>query len=341
MDITLVIILLVTAASLSAAVCYLVLRPKIKNVISRNIETEQENLKIEEENKRLKRNNEKLQVAKKEEEENIFEMRQIFSNLSAQREQLRDNLKDLKATQTQAAQDYYDQALTIAQNSFDQEIENISCDLTKAREEAQEEYLNTLEEAVNDFQKEIDKKHQELGKLITRLAQCHKDVAIATEAAKRKLEMETNREFYRLNLSDEDINEIQKLREVLPYLRDKEPLNKVIYKVYYEKPYTDLIGRVLPGQKTYCGIYKITNTLNGMCYVGQSVNVAERWRQHIKRGVGAEAPTRNKLYPAMLKAGVENFTFELVEECPREKLDGREDYWQNYFHAKDFGYSIK
>jgi len=43
----------------------------------------------------------------------------------------------------------------------------------------------------------------------------------------------------------------------------------------------------------------------------------------------------------MLKAGVENFTFELVEECPREKLDEREDYWQNYFHAKDFGYSIK
>jgi len=75
MDITLVIILLVAAAGLSAAVCYLVLRPKIKNVISRNIETEQENLKIEEENKRLKRNNEKLQVAKKEEEENIFEMR--------------------------------------------------------------------------------------------------------------------------------------------------------------------------------------------------------------------------------------------------------------------------
>lgn len=70
-------------------------------------------------------------------------------------------------------------------------------------------------------------------------------------------------------------------------------------------------------------------------------NIAERWRQHIKRGVGAEAPTRNKLYPAMLAIGVENFTFEVIEECERSKLDEREDYWQNYFHAKDFGYSIK
>jgi len=43
----------------------------------------------------------------------------------------------------------------------------------------------------------------------------------------------------------------------------------------------------------------------------------------------------------MLSIGVENFTFEIVEECDRTKLDKQEDYWQEYFHAKDFGYSIK
>lgn len=75
--------------------------------------------------------------------------------------------------------------------------------------------------------------------------------------------------------------------------------------------------------------------------MGQAANIADRWRQHIKRGVGAEAPTRNKLYPAMLAIGVENFTFEIVEECDRSLLNEREDYWQEYFHAKDFGYSIK
>ena len=39
--------------------------------------------------------------------------------------------------------------------------------------------------------------------------------------------------------------------------------------------------------------------------------------------------------------GVENFTFEIIEECPAAELDEREDFWQEYFHAKDFGYSIK
>ena len=78
-----------------------------------------------------------------------------------------------------------------------------------------------------------------------------------------------------------------------------------------------------------------------MCYVGQAVNLADRWKQHIKRGIGAETPTRNKLYPAMLAIGVENFSFEVIEECSREELDVREDYWQDYFKAKEFGYSIK
>ena len=78
-----------------------------------------------------------------------------------------------------------------------------------------------------------------------------------------------------------------------------------------------------------------------MCYVGQAVDLAARWKQHIKRGIGAEPPTRNKLYPAMLSIGVENFSFEIIEECSREELDAREDYWQEYFKAKEFGYSIK
>jgi hypothetical protein len=123
-------------------------------------------------------------------------------------------------------------------------------------------------------------------------------VNAAVEASKRAREMEEEKDFYKLQLSDIDIEEIEKLRSIVPYLRNAEPINKVIWKVYYEKPYTDLIGRVL-GSGAHTGIYKITNIQNNMCYVGQAANISERWRQHIKRGVGAETATRNKLYPAM------------------------------------------
>ena len=43
----------------------------------------------------------------------------------------------------------------------------------------------------------------------------------------------------------------------------------------------------------------------------------------------------------MLTFGVENFTFEIIEECEKEQLDEREQYWQEYFQARSFGYSIK
>lgn len=197
-----------------------------------------------------------------------------------------------------------------------------------------------MQEMSQDIVKQLQAYKDELLTLDNMIAEKQAIVAAAVEASKRAEQMASEKDFYRLVLSDEDIAEIGRLKEVVPYLRDSEPLNKVIWKVYYEKPYTDLIGRVV-GTGTHTGIYKITNISNDMCYVGQAANIAERWRQHIKRGIGAETPTRNKLYPAMASFGVENFTFEIIEECDRSLLNDREDYWQEYFHAKDFGYSIK
>jgi hypothetical protein len=68
-------------------------------------------------------------------------------------------------------------------------------------------------------------------------------------------------------LSETDIEEVRKLREVASTLRDQDAVNKVIWKVYYEKPCSDLVGRVVGG-KVKTGIYKITNTQNQMSYVG-------------------------------------------------------------------------
>ena len=164
--------------------------------------------------------------------------------------------------------------------------------------------------------------------------------AVAIEDAKRQEEMKTQSEFYKLQISTEDLDDIHELKQVEKKLSKKEVLNKLIYKVYFEKPYTDLIGRVI-GKEVKTGIYKITNTLNQKVYVGQAVNIAERWKQHIKRALGAEPLTQNKLSPAMQKDGIWNFTFEVVEECEKSQLSEREQYWQKFFGAKEYGYSIK
>ena len=162
----------------------------------------------------------------------------------------------------------------------------------------------------------------------------------ATLAAKREEEKKNNIKFYQINLSQEDKEDIEKLKEIEKKLSRPDVLNKLIYKVYLEKPTTDLVNRVI-GPDSVTGIYKITNTVNQMTYVGQSVDLKARWRQHIKRGIGAETPLKNKLYPAMEEFGVWNFTFEVVEICKKEELNEREQFWQEYFNAKTYGYSIK
>lgn len=244
-----------------------------------------------------------------------------------------------KNSQTQAedaAKTFYDNQMKLAEEKLEHALEKTGAKYQEGEEECRAEY----EQVIADLLATARQMGQQVEVAQAQLAEFQSKVTAATEAAKRaELERE-KKDFYRLQLSDIDIEEIAKLRSVEPYLRNKEPLNKVIYKVYYEKPYTDLIGRVV-GAKSKTGIYKITNLENQMCYVGQAINIAERWKQHIKRGIGAEQPTRNKLYPAMLALGVENFTFEIIEECKPQDLNAREDYWQDYFKAKEYGYSIK
>lgn len=192
--------------------------------------------------------------------------------MGAKREEIKKALEDLKETQQKAAEDLYSQALNIAENSYQQEIDRISDDLFNHREEAKNIYLQMTEEAVQEYQKTIAEQQKKLNDLTVQLENKQVDVDLAVEAAQRKMEMENKQDYYRICLSEEDIAEIKRLREVLPYLRDKTPLNKVIYKVYYEKPLTDMIGRVV-GSGVHTGIYKITNIENQMCYVGQAVNI--------------------------------------------------------------------
>ena len=239
-----------------------------------------------------------------------------------------------------AAERFYNKALLNAQEKLEEALEKESWNYQNTVEDFEAELAEIKAESALQFSQEMQIKQEQLDQATQALRDMQAKVAAAVEASKRQEEMENQQNFYRIQLSDIDLEEIEKLRAVEPYLRNKEALNKIIWKVFYEKPTTDLIGRVI-GNIQATGIYKITNIQNQKCYVGQAVNLGDRWKQHIKKGLGADPPTRNKLYPAMKSIGPENFTFEVIEVCDRSLLDSREDYWQEYFKAKEFGYSIK
>lgn len=84
------------------------------------------------------------------------------------------------------------------------------------------------------------------------------------------------------------------------------------------------------------GIYKITNKINGHCYIGQSTNIANRWQRHKNYPA---LLSNYPLYRAFRKYGVDNFTFEVLEECSLEVLDEREIFYIRNFNSYEDGYN--
>ena len=88
------------------------------------------------------------------------------------------------------------------------------------------------------------------------------------------------------------------------------------------------------------GIYKITNKCNNKCYIGQSTNIEKRWKNHLSVLNNSNDHCYNyPIYRAMRKYGVDNFMFELLEECSADFLDIREQYWIEYFDSYKNGYN--
>lgn len=81
------------------------------------------------------------------------------------------------------------------------------------------------------------------------------------------------------------------------------------------------------------GIYKITNKINNKCYIGKSSNIEERWKYHIKNKNSLKEYNK-PLYKAFRKYGVENFSFEIIEEIDNyKKLNEREKYWIEFYNC--------
>lgn len=192
---------------------------------------------------------------------------------------------------------------------------------------AHKEYLDILA----DFSNQVLDKSQELSSL-------KEKADIIINKSKEELLKKEHQDFYKITLNDNELSDISEFAQIKNRIFHKDVVNKILWKTFYEKPTNFLIGRILDS-KNVCGIYKITNVENKMSYIGQSVNVADRLKQHIKKGLGAESSSKNKLYTEMEKYGVHNFSFELIQECPREKLNELERYWIDFYQTKSFGYN--
>lgn len=88
------------------------------------------------------------------------------------------------------------------------------------------------------------------------------------------------------------------------------------------------------------GIYKITNRINGKCYIGQSDNIQARWQKHRTIPFNSNNRCYNyPLYRAIRKYGLNNFVFTILEECALDELEEKEMFYIKQYNAYTEGYN--
>ena len=87
-----------------------------------------------------------------------------------------------------------------------------------------------------------------------------------------------------------------------------------------------------------CGIYKIENLINHKVYIGQSVNIKDRWQSH-RRLLRQNKHDNLHLQNSWNKYGESNFSFEILEECSNCLLNEKEQYWLDYYGGKNNNYN--
>lgn len=337
----------ILCAFIPALVVYYATRSYYKNqrieIVERNKVMEEENSRIQQENNQLSfqnskliQENEKIEELNKEYidlQNNIDHQTQNLVSLSAQKQTLMTTLAEIDAqiqtsrsTAATAAESFYQSELAAAKERLNLTLLLEQSKYKKAIEEAEKNF-NTRQETITSTITDLE---EELNNIQSKYN-------AAIEEARRKEEMETKIDFYRIQIPEEEQNEINALLSIKHLISNKRNLYMLIWTSYYSKRVNELAVRVL-GSKPISGIYRITNIQTQQMYVGQARDVRERWRDHIKNGLGIDTPSSTKLYPNMMKYGIENFTFELLEACAdTTKLNEKEHYWIEFFDTYNNG----
>ena len=295
---------------------FLILLPFLKQRVKLDKETEKKNQELQDLNKNIS-----------------YE----YDKIVTQQQEASKSLELLAQQAKKSAEQFYDQNMELAKTNLDNSLEKLSNEIQEEEKKYKEEFLQVLAEASQELTVTLNEKKIKLEETKKQLNRLQANVSAAIQICKNNQTEKLQENKYKIILTKTDLLEINKLREVAPFLRNARPVYKIIWESYYRTPTTELINRLLTDTNSV-GIYKITNLNNNMTYIGQTVNISDRLKQHIKCGLGIDAPN-NKLYTAMQEEGVENFKFEIIETCSKEELNQQEKYWIDFYQSTDWGYN--
>lgn len=283
----------------------------------------------------VNKENEKINA---ELENTILAQQQKSQLLESQISGQMNALNGLQEQAKNAADVFYEQSMETASAELIHSLEKASKNYEQASLDFQSSYLKLMEDAVSDLDETLTQKQAEVKSVTEELYTIRNTRAALIEAQLREKRIAEQADFYRLHIDPIEQEDIFLLEKVKEKLNKPRILAMLIWQTYYQKQMSTLAASIL-GDKVVTGIYKITNIETTECYIGQAVNVAQRWKDHAKCGLGIDTPAGNKLYKAMQKFGLTKFTWELLEECPAAELNAKEAAYIELYKSVDFGYN--
>lgn len=246
-----------------------------------------------------------------------------------------ERIKEIQEKRTQAE---FELKILEEKKEHISEVLNTYYDSEKQRieDKIQNVISNCAAEMMQQVVVKANECEQEILKFQTTLESYQKRQAAVNEAIMRERQLQEQSEFYTINLSQSEIDDLLMIKELSPRFNNRELLNKIIYESYVKRPLQEMIKRVLCGRSP-SGIYKITRKSTGEIYIGRAVSVDKRWTEHVKMAFSIGSIAHSTLHTLMEKEGVWNFTFELLEEVPKEQLNEREKYYVDFYDSKNFG----
>lgn len=306
---------------------------------------EEEKLRVEKENLALK-------------EKSIDELAKYFCNESKKQSEALENLKqwnryyvnennNLRAEirNNQKTLDTLKQeGINSVQKDLARERENQTRIMNLQIEEDKKKKIREFQELNDKLQKVFEENKNEKDEILAELQKEIDDFrarrAVINEQILAERERNEKLDFYKIQLTENDIYEINLINHLKSQFPRPLLLDKLIYDNYIAKPCLEMIKRVLNNREP-SGIYKITRLKTNEIYIGKSTNIKNRWQQHCKSVFNCGTISHSILHKTIEKDGIENFTFELLEEVPKEKLSEREKYWIQFYDTVKYGMNEK
>ena len=209
------------------------------------------------------------------------------------------------------------------QQAQEKQIEQLGLLYQRKNEELHAQYV--LEQA--KYQRDIDQLKAEFDKFAA-MQQA------VNEAILREKELKEKEDFYSIQVSENDQEDIKVLQSMDLKLHNRDVIPKLIWELYIRRPCQEMIKRVTGGRKIG-GIYKITYKETGEAYIGKtSSDFGARWTNHIKTTLGLDGCARATLHNRMAQDGLWNYTFEIIEEVDKEHQAEREAFYIDLYGTK-------